>query len=118
MRQIKGILLFIAFIAIAVGLVIQPDEGVMQWMGEHNVSPLWWALGFTVSGVANLYIGFKGSAWNALWFAVFFAYTTMMWVTAVSDVGLTVAQSVSNTLLSAFLVLELLEGAGEWRTLQ
>jgi len=118
MRQIKGVLLFIAFISIAIGLVVQPEAGVMHWMGIRDISPVWWAWAFAISGAANLYIGLLDRRWNALWFAVFFAYTTMVWVAIGQGCRIPVAQGVSNTLLSTFLALELLEGAGKWKTSQ
>ena len=118
MKKIKGVLLFIAFIALAGGFYYQPDIGLMHWMSARGINPLTWAALFAVSGLVNLMIGWCGGSWNALWFAVYFAYTTMMWVAIAEGCEIPVAQAVSNTLLSTFLGLELLEGTRRWGSLR
>lgn len=115
MKRIKGVLLFIAFISIALGLVLQPDLGVMHYLNSRGIAPETVATLFAISGCANLIIGLRKQRWNAVWFAVFFAYTAMMWVAVFQACPIPVAQAVSHTLLSCFLVIELLEG-GKWKT--
>ena len=118
MKRIKGLLIAIAFLSIALGLAFQPDVGLMAYMADHSVQVSWWVGAFVVSGLGNLFMAATNRGWNAALFAVFFAYTTMLWIASVGNWGIPVAQAVSHTLLSTFLVLEIVEEASIWKTSQ
>ena len=109
MRRAKGLLIFIAFISIAMALLFEPEKGVMGFL-EHTGVPAWLvAILFIQSGVVNLLLSWKKGHWNTAGFAVIYSYTAMMWVGIYYGYDIPIAQALSNTLLCSILTITTME---------
>ncbi len=115
MRRAKGLLIFIAFISIAMALLFEPEKGVMGFLSNANV-PVWLVAAlFVLSGVANLLLSWQKGHWNAAGFAVIYSYTAMMWVGIYYGYDIPIAQAISNTLLCSILTITIAEEA-QWES--
>jgi len=106
-RATKGVLLFIAFTAIAYVLMTSStSSAVVRKLEEVGVSRTGWVIAFFVSAIGNLYIGLRGHSWNAMLFAPFFVYVVTAWIVypAVPETPL-----ILYTLLGGFLIIDLVQ---------
>ncbi|KKN27186.1 hypothetical protein LCGC14_0867060 [marine sediment metagenome] len=109
MRKAKGLLIFIAFISIALALLFEPEKGVMGFLSNANV-PVWLVAAlFVLSGVTNLLLSWQKGHWNIAGFAILYSYTAMMWVGISYGYDISLAQAVSNTLLCSILTINAME---------
>jgi hypothetical protein len=108
-RFTKGVLLFLAFIGVALGIVLQPSLGVTALFREIGLDMTYVAIIFVISGFMNLFIGTTGRYWNGLWFAIFFVYNGMTWIVFVSERPMfPVIPAILYTLLSSLLMIDLI----------
>jgi len=112
-RAIKGVLLAVAFLGIALSIMLQPDRGAVGYLervGVHAAGIFAW---FMLSAVMCFISGITYREWNALWFAPFFIYTGMTWVAVLnSNTNPPLVSGFAYTLLSGLLLLDLLADLG------
>ncbi|KKN43481.1 hypothetical protein LCGC14_0702720 [marine sediment metagenome] len=109
MRKARGLLIFIAFISIAIALLFEPEKGVMGFLKNAGVSVWLVASLFALSGVVNLLLSWGKGQWNIAGFAIIYSYTAMMWVAIYQNYDIPIAQALSNTLLCAMLTINTME---------
>lgn len=112
-RATKGLLLFLAFLGVAVSILAQPDRGAVGYLNRVGVRAEVLALWFLVSSVVCGYTGLTYRHWNAMWFAPVFIYTGMTWLALFfSTTNPPMVSGFMYTLLSCLLVIDLFKDMG------
>ena len=78
-RKLKGALMAITFLCAAIGLYLQRGIGVISYLGDIGISPLFLICGFALSGLAMIYITVYNSEYNLVWYIPFMLYTGATW---------------------------------------
>lgn len=106
-RAVKGVLLFIAFIAMGIWIPTA-HLTTITYIQNIGISPRLLQLMFIVSGSANLYIGIRGYNWNALWFAVWVMYSAAALVAYLDGADIPLLPVVAYMLLTGYMVIDIL----------
>lgn len=105
-KQLKAVLVCIAFVGIGLGLMLEPEVGVAHLITDLGISVRFVGGWFILSGVINAWIGITNRTLNPLWYAVFFFYTVLTWLSSAYDRGVPFPPAFAYSLLSAFLVID------------
>lgn len=107
-RTIKGGLLFVAFLVVAVSIYFQPELGTISHITEFGLSPTFMVSGFLFAAVSSLYTGLKHLKWNIIIYTPFMFYTGATWEAVIAGGGsrVPVAGAAFYTLLLVFMLID------------
>jgi hypothetical protein len=74
-KQAKGVIFFVGFIAFAISIVGEPMIDVQKQISARGWDVVVFAALFALSGMASLIYGVLNWNWNGLLFAPYFAFT-------------------------------------------
>lgn len=105
-RPLKGLMIFLTFIGLALALQFQPSVGIVEQINLLGLSTVFVSSWFVFSGVMSLITGLMRWNWNALWIAVFVFYTILAWSSTIGSGRIPAAAPIAYSLLSAILTLD------------
>lgn len=112
-RRIKGITLFVVLVGSALGMLVEPGLGVTGVIAtKTGVGSSWLAAVFIVSGLMNLFHGWTGRPWNALWFAAIGFYVGFTWYAALTVLPIPAVTLLFYTAFCIFLAIDFVK---DWK---